>query len=149
MPRLDFPDAAFDVVYSFGVLHHVPHPERAFAEARRVLRPGGRFVGGVYNRHSAWYLALRARRLVGLEWRRETLEQRHARIEVSSGEHGAHVRVFSARELRRLLEVAGFRDVRLIRRHSGFAPRGRRLPAVVDDAIGRAAGWYLVFEATR
>jgi SAM-dependent methyltransferase len=41
---LDFPDAQFDVVtMNFGVLH-LPRPEIAFAEARRVLRPGGRYA---------------------------------------------------------------------------------------------------------
>ncbi|MCW5968678.1 MAG: class I SAM-dependent methyltransferase [Blastocatellales bacterium] len=36
-------DASFDVVFDFGILHHVPAWQRAVAEIRRVLRPGGRF----------------------------------------------------------------------------------------------------------
>ena len=40
---LPFEDASFErVVMNFGVLH-LPYPERAFAETRRVLAPGGRF----------------------------------------------------------------------------------------------------------
>ena len=37
------PDAAFDAVFDFGVIHHVPNWRAAVAEVRRVLRPGGRF----------------------------------------------------------------------------------------------------------
>ncbi len=37
----EFPDDFFDIYYSWGVLHHTPHPDRAFAEAYRVLKPGG------------------------------------------------------------------------------------------------------------
>lgn len=41
--RLPFAAATFDrVVMNFGVLH-LPDPDRAFAEARRVLKPGGRY----------------------------------------------------------------------------------------------------------
>jgi SAM-dependent methyltransferase len=40
--RLDFPDAAFDVVTAAFLLFFLPHPDRAAAEFRRVLRPGGR-----------------------------------------------------------------------------------------------------------
>jgi ubiquinone/menaquinone biosynthesis C-methylase UbiE len=50
---LPFPDNSFDVVYSWGVLHHTPDTARAVAEAVRVLRPGGRLCMMVYARH-AW-----------------------------------------------------------------------------------------------
>lgn len=39
--RLPFGDETFDLVYSLGVLHHVPATEAAAAELVRVLRPGG------------------------------------------------------------------------------------------------------------
>lgn len=42
---LDYPDASFDGVCSFIMLHHVGDWERALAEVARVLRPGGSFVG--------------------------------------------------------------------------------------------------------
>ncbi len=45
---LPFPAASFDTVVCFTMLHHVPSPEqqdRLFAEAARVLRPGGVFAG--------------------------------------------------------------------------------------------------------
>lgn len=38
--QLDFPDNSFDVVFGGGILHHIEF-ERALAEVRRVLRPGG------------------------------------------------------------------------------------------------------------
>ena len=41
---LDFADASFDVIVSRYSAHHWPHPTRALAEFRRLLRPGGRFL---------------------------------------------------------------------------------------------------------
>src|SRR4051812_8258126 len=42
--ELPFPGGAFDaVIANFGI-HHVERPERAIAEARRVLAPGGIFA---------------------------------------------------------------------------------------------------------
>jgi SAM-dependent methyltransferase len=46
---LPFGDASFDVVVCGELLEHLPWPERTVAEARRVLRPGGFFVGSVPN----------------------------------------------------------------------------------------------------
>lgn len=52
---LPFADGSFDFVYSFGVIHHSPNTRRSFEEIHRVLRPGGRFLVMVYNRHSYHY----------------------------------------------------------------------------------------------
>jgi SAM-dependent methyltransferase len=41
---LPFADESFDLVLGHAVLHHLPDLEAAFAEFRRVLRPGGRIV---------------------------------------------------------------------------------------------------------
>ena len=39
--QLPFEDASFDLVLGHAILHHIPDLTRAFAEMRRVLRPGG------------------------------------------------------------------------------------------------------------
>ena len=52
---LPFPDNYFDHVYSFGVIHHSPCPERIVSEIYRVLRPGGTITVMLYNRSSFYY----------------------------------------------------------------------------------------------
>jgi ubiquinone/menaquinone biosynthesis C-methylase UbiE len=52
---LPFPDASFDVVWSWGVIHHSEHTDRVVAEIARVLRPGGRLALMVYHRSSITY----------------------------------------------------------------------------------------------
>jgi ubiquinone/menaquinone biosynthesis C-methylase UbiE len=42
--KLPFPNASFDAVFDFGVLHHVPNWHDALVELRRVLKPGGRLL---------------------------------------------------------------------------------------------------------
>ena len=49
---LPFADSSFDVVYSWGVIHHSPDTEAAAKEILRVLRPGGRFAVMIYYRYS-------------------------------------------------------------------------------------------------
>jgi SAM-dependent methyltransferase len=43
-PRLPFDAAVFDLVICTASVEYLVHPQAVFAEVRRVLRPGGRFV---------------------------------------------------------------------------------------------------------
>jgi SAM-dependent methyltransferase len=52
---LPFADGSFDLVYSHGVIHHIPAIEQAVAEIHRVLRAGSTALVMVYNRSSLNY----------------------------------------------------------------------------------------------
>ncbi len=51
--NLPFADNQFDVVYSYGVIHHSPDTTRSVSEIFRVLKPGGQAVVMLYNYFSA------------------------------------------------------------------------------------------------
>jgi ubiquinone/menaquinone biosynthesis C-methylase UbiE len=52
---LPLADDSIDHVYSFGVIHHSPAPEKIIREIYRVLRPGGTLTVMLYNRSSINY----------------------------------------------------------------------------------------------
>ncbi len=55
-------ERGFDVVHSWGVLHHTGDMRKALANAGSLVRPGGHFVVAIYNRHwsSLPWLAIKA-----------------------------------------------------------------------------------------
>jgi SAM-dependent methyltransferase len=52
---IPWPDGSFDIVFSHGVLHHIPDIQTAQREIRRVLRPGGTLIAMLYARQSLNY----------------------------------------------------------------------------------------------
>jgi ubiquinone/menaquinone biosynthesis C-methylase UbiE len=54
--ELPFTSDSFDIVFSHGVLHHVPQIRKAQAEICRVLKPNGLLVAMVYAKYSLNYL---------------------------------------------------------------------------------------------
>lgn len=92
--EMPFPDGQFDIVLNSFVLHHLPHDlkRKGFAEIRRVLKPGGRFL--------AADLAGRSDSLIG-----------HL-MSTLIGHHMIHSDVS---ELTAMLEEAGFSEVEEVR----------------------------------
>ncbi len=68
--ELSFAEKSFDLVYSWGVLHHSPNTERAIGEVWRVLRPNGSARIMIYNKHCliGYMLWLRYALLSGKPW---------------------------------------------------------------------------------
>jgi len=54
--NLSFENNSFDVVYSFGVLHHTPDTEKSINEVHRVLRNDGLAVIMLYHKRSFNYI---------------------------------------------------------------------------------------------
>jgi SAM-dependent methyltransferase len=60
--EIDHPSESFDHLVTIGCLHHTGDLPRAVAEVERVLRPGGRALVMLYNRHSYRQLRMSAGR---------------------------------------------------------------------------------------
>jgi ubiquinone/menaquinone biosynthesis C-methylase UbiE len=98
--KLTFPDRSFDVVWTWGVIHHSSSTEQCVSEISRVLRPGGRLIMMVYYRPSlVYYLHCGLIRGVLLG---QLLRQSLHQIYVNATD-GFYARVFSKSELRALL----------------------------------------------
>jgi SAM-dependent methyltransferase len=104
---LPFPDDAFDLVCSSWVLEHVGHPQRAFAEVARILRPGGRFIFLTPNARHPLLMLNRA-----LSWTQGRLVDRvYGRSEPDI--FPAFYRANSATQIERLAAAAGMERVSL------------------------------------
>jgi SAM-dependent methyltransferase len=107
--RLPFPDGSFDMVWSWGVIHHSRSFETCLAQISRVLRPHGRLFLMVYYKSSlVYYLHCGLIRGILLgQLLRRSLEDIHVQ-----STDGFYARVFTTEELETLLSPE-FNDIRL------------------------------------
>lgn len=99
------PVEPYDLIYSFGVIHHTPHPDRVLNELHQYAAPGSTVKIMVYHRSSwkvLWILLSYGR---GRFWRLEDIVARH-----SEAETGCPVTyTYTRREAAHWLERGGFR----------------------------------------
>ena len=145
--RLPFPDGSFDLVYSWGVLHHTPETARAVAEGFRVLAPGGSARIMLYHRHSlfalqAWIVFALLR---GKPWR-SVSHVLAAHLE-SPGTHA-----YTVTEARDLFSATGFARVvvrPVLTVWDARVGRRRFLPAWCRAPLPDRWGWFLLISAER
>jgi SAM-dependent methyltransferase len=156
--NLPFADRSFDIVYSWGVLHHTPDTATAVREVHRVLRPGGTVRVMIYHSHSIvgallWaryaLLAARPRRSLAHVYA-EHLESpgtkaytREAALELFRDFSSARIRVeLSVGDL--LIGAAGQRHRSLL-----LGAARRVWPRSVIRQRFHGYGLFLLIEATR
>lgn len=140
---LEYPDGAFDVVYAHGVLQYTADSRAMVEEARRVLKPGGRFIAMVYNR-KGWLNVMSRRFHIPLEH-----------------EDAPVLNKYSIGEFRRML--SGFSEIRIVPDRfpvkSKLHRKGLKAFAFNTVFVGafnliprplvRRTGWHLMAFATK
>ena len=136
---LPFPDGSFDLVWSWGVLHHTPASTRALREAARVLRPGGRYAVMVYHRRS--WVAAAAWARFGLLRGRPGLTPAQAVAHIES----PGTRAFTASEVTVLLEDL-LTDLRV---RPTLTHWDRKVAPGLAALAGDRFGWFLLVDGRR
>jgi ubiquinone/menaquinone biosynthesis C-methylase UbiE len=153
--RLPFPDNSFDVVYSYGVMHHSPNTAQCVCEALRVLKPGGQARIMVYHHRSLTGAMLWLR--YGI-WRGKSLRQ-----SVFDHLESPGTKTYTQQEAQELFR--GYRDIGmkvvfspgdlLLHQPSAkFQSRFYRLvwkfyPRGIVRRLGRRWGLFLLITATK
>jgi len=177
--RMPFADRSFDLVYTFGVLHHIPETHRAVQEVWRVLKPDGVVLAMLYNRTSINYaveirilrrLAVQLLRAPGgvallgrLGFPREKLRRHRELASTAScrsadewlsrntdGPDNPYSQVYDEQEA-----AALFRDFDILAQEVRFfnpehwGAPGHVLPRAMVEALGRRWGWHRIVRARR
>lgn len=137
---LAFPDASFDVVWSWGVIHHSSNTRQIVGEIHRVLKPGGSATIMVY--HRGWWNYYACGALIGLV-RGDIVRTRSLHRTVQSATDGALARFYSEAGWRQLIGNLFHVDYVVINGNKAEVfplPGGRVKTAimnVVPDAVTR------------
>lgn len=74
----------YDLIYSFGVIHHTPHPLRAIDEVKKYMDKNSEFKIMVYNRNSykTWWIIIKYG--FGQFWKKDKLIAKYSEAQTGS-----------------------------------------------------------------
>jgi ubiquinone/menaquinone biosynthesis C-methylase UbiE len=155
---LPFPSNTYDIVYSYGVLHHSPNTHQAIGEVYRVLKPGGTALIMIYHlpAWTAWMLWVVHCLLKGQPWR-------SPRWAVYHHLESPGTKAYTMREAKRLFTSfakvnirpqLGFGDLLLMRPRKQYKNWAAQLawslyPRWLVRLTGHRFGTALLIEATK
>lgn len=157
--NLPFDDNSFDVVYSFGVLHHTPDTQKAIDEIYRILKTQGKAVISLYHKNSLffWLFVFLYDFILKGKFLRMSLKDRISSIEKGGEETKPLVKLFTQGQAKKLFSQ--FRKVKIITRHAGLpTSSGRKLGKILNFMpiknffellANDGFGWYLIIEAEK
>ena len=140
----------YDVIYSFGVLHHISHEDKYLQEIRKIINEDGEFRIAVYSKHSffnyymyvTWLLKNRCKVPFNV-WQGFVSDG-------ASFEYPITIKIRSKKEVLQLYTSCGFKVKEYYKR--GFVQKyipvfGRLLrpDGKTLNFLGSILGWYHIF----
>jgi len=150
------PVEPYDLIYSFGVIHHTPHPERALESLRQYAGPGTTVKLMVYHRRSWKVMGILLEDGKGKFWNLPELIAKNSEAQTGCpvtytytrregrellARHGFHVREVRAEHIfpYRIADYVQYRYVR--------QPYFRWMPSALFHWLERRFGWHLCLTA--
>ncbi len=155
--EMDFKEQ-FDLVYSFGVLHHIPDMEKVLYQSYQALKPGGTALFIVYYKYSIAYFRVVAHWIMRGKFLKESLQEALSRVEDVDSSERPLVRVYSKKQFTKLVQDAGFTvvstKIRKLSREdlpafAGLTYIFKYLPESVLHRWATWWGWYLCLQAVK
>lgn len=144
----------YDVVYSFGVLHHIAHEEEFLNRIFNLLRPGGELRVAFYSRFSFFNVWLIITWLTRNKMRNPLSDWQSHVAEGSPLGNPVVIKIRSKDEIQKLLEKSGFEIIRygkkgFVQRYLPFIGRFLAPNGKILNGFARYLGWYHCFVCRR
>jgi SAM-dependent methyltransferase len=142
---LPFKSKEFDLIYSWGVLHHTPNPEKAIREIYRVTKLGGEICLMLYHRHSL--VAVQLYLLFGLFAFRPF---RSLKDIIANHHESPGTKAYTVAEARQMFSA--FKGLEIKVRLTPYDLRYKRdkyLPRWVGKLIPQRLGWFMVIRGRK
>jgi ubiquinone/menaquinone biosynthesis C-methylase UbiE len=152
--KLPYENEFFDVVYSFGVLHHTPDIDKCIDEIYRVLKKGGETIIALYNRNSAWYLTSKLFVDGILKGWLFKLGIKGLRSTIEFGADGKNIKplvvLYTKNKARKVFNKFNIESVSI--KHlekSHFWKSGLFVPNWIIKKLEKYLGWYVIIKAKK